>query len=133
MQVQGFVPVLFIGTQTGQAFTRAGFDAQGRLRVESDAQTLGDAALTETFTVDGGFTTGDWVLELAWRVGSFREVRLNGVVLATTPVSGGATLPPSELSLGPARYDGTAGGVFSLTLSGWQLADELGVVLGDAP
>ncbi|MFZ5441517.1 MAG: hypothetical protein ACOZQL_16035 [Myxococcota bacterium] len=133
VQVRGFVPVLFLGTQTGQAFVRAGFDGQGRLRVESDAQTLGATPLVETFTIDGGLTAGDWILELAWRAGDFREVRLNDVVLATTPVTGGATAPPGELTLGPARYDGDAGAAFSLTLSGWQLADELAVPLGTQP
>lgn len=133
VQVQGFVPVLYLGTQAGQAFLRAGFEPGGRLRVESDAQTVGAAPLVETFAVDGGFGAGDWTLEVAWRGGAFREVRLNDVLLAATPVSGGATLPPAELSLGPARYDGDAGAAFSLTLSGWQLADELSVVLGDQP
>jgi hypothetical protein len=52
------------------------------------------------------------------------------VVVANTAVSGGATQPPTELSLGPTRYDGDAGSSFSVTLSGWQLADDLSVSLG---
>lgn len=129
VQVKDFVPLLFVGTPAGQAFARAGFDGAGRLRVESDAATVGSAPLVEAFTVDGGFVAGDWVVEIAWRVGAFRAVRLNGALLANTAVSGGASAPPSMLSLGPARYDGDAGEPFSVTLSGWQLADELSVVL----
>jgi hypothetical protein len=131
--VRGLVPVVFLGTQTGRAFLRAGFDDQGRLVVQSDAQTLGDTALTERFEVDGGFSAGDWVLELAWRTGRFREVRLNGALLANTALTGGAATPPGELDLGIARYDGDAGTAFTVTLSGWQLADDLGVTLGAVP
>jgi len=130
LAVRDFVPVVFLGTQTGLAFARVGFDGQGRIRVESDAQTVGSSALVERFSVDGGFSAGDWVVEVAWRAGVFREVRLNDVVLSTTTVTGGATQPPDELSLGPARYDGDAGTAFSITLSGWQLADDLTVNLG---
>jgi hypothetical protein len=131
--VRGFVPLVFLGTQSGTAFLRAGFDHSGQLVVESDAQTLGDAALTERFQVDGGFTTGDWVVEFAWAAGTSREVWINGLNVATTRVTGGASTPPSELALGIARYDGDAGGPFSVTLSGWQLADELSARLGDVP
>lgn len=133
LAVRGFVPLVSLGTQSGQAWVRAGFDGAGRLVVESDAQTLGAAALTERFSVDGGFTAGDWVLELAWRAGGFRQVRLNGALLADTPVTGGASLPPGELGLGIARYDGDAGTAFTATLSAWQLADDLQVTLGDLP
>ena len=129
LAVKGFVPVAFIGTQSGQAFARIGFDGAGQLVVESDAQTLGAAALVERFSVDGGFSAGDWVVEVAWRVGAARQVRLNDVLLADTVVSGGATLPPSELSLGIARYDGDAGTAFTVTLSSWQLTDDLLVPL----
>lgn len=129
LSLRGFVPIAYLGTQTGQAFARLGFDATGQLVVESDAQTVGAAALVERFAVDGGFTTGDWVLEVAYRVGSTREVRINDVLVSSTPVSGGATLPPDELDLGIARYDGDAGGPFSVTLSSWQLADDLQVPL----
>lgn len=127
--VRGFVPVAYLGTQTGQAFARIGFDNAGQLVVESDAQTVGNAALVERFVVDGGFTAGDWLIEVAYRVGASREVRVNDVLLASTAVTGGASAPPTELSLGIARYDGDAGGPFSLTLSSWQLADDLTVPL----
>ncbi|MDP1823793.1 MAG: hypothetical protein Q8L48_11135 [Archangium sp.] len=133
LSVRGFVPVAYVGTQSGQAFARIGFDGAGRLVVESDAQTVGGPALVERFTVDGGFTAGDWVVEVAWRVGSARQVRLNDVLQADTAVTGGATLPPAELSLGIARYDGDAGTAFTVTLSSWQLADDLLVPLGDQP
>jgi len=131
--VRGTVPILYLGSQAGQAFVRAGFDAAGQLLVESDAQTLGTAALVERFQVDGGFTAGDWVLEVSWAVGASRQVAINGVTVADTLVTGGTTTPPAELSLGIARYDGDAGGTFSVTLSGWQLADDRSVVLGDVP
>lgn len=133
LAVRGFVPVAFVGTQSGQAFARIGFDGAGRLVVESDAQTVGAAALTERFGVDGGFGAGDWVVEVAWRVGSARQVRINDVLQADTPVVGGATLPPGELWLGIARYDADGGSAFTVTLSSWQLADDLLVPLGDQP
>ena len=133
LSVKGFVPVAFIGTQSGQAFARIGFDGAGALVVESDAQTVGASALSQRFFVDGGFTAGDWVVEVAWRVGAARQVRLNDVLVADTVLAGGATLPPAELSLGIARYDGDAGGAFTVTLSSWQLADDLLVPLGDVP
>lgn len=133
LTVRGLVPVAFVGTQTGLAFARVGFDATGALVVESDAQTVGAAPLVERFTVDGGFTTGDWIVEVAWLRGAFRQVKLNEQLLADTPTSGGATLPPDELRLGVARYDGDAGTVFTVTLSSWQLADDLSVRLGDVP
>ena len=129
LSLRGFVPIGYLGTQTGQAFARLGFDAAGQLVVESDAQTVGAAALVERFAVDGGFTAGDWIVEVAYRVGATREVRVNDVLLRSTPVSGGATVPPDELGLGIARYDGDAGNAFSVTLSGWQLADDLQVSL----
>ncbi len=133
LSVSGFVPLAYLGTQSGQAFVRIGFEASGQLVVESDAQTVGAAALVERFPVDGGFTAGDWIVEVAYRVGTAREVRINDVLQRYTSVSGGATLPPAELSLGIARYDGTGGGAFSVTLSSWQLADDLLVTLGDQP
>lgn len=133
LSVSGFVPLAYLGTQSGQAFTRIGFEASGQLVVESDAQTVGSAALVERFSVDGGFTAGDWVVEVAYRVGTSREVRINDVLQRNTTVSGGATLPPAELSLGIARYDGTGGSAFSVTLSSWQLSDDLQVRLGDQP
>jgi hypothetical protein len=131
LALRGFVPVAFVGTQTGQAFVRLGFDALGRLRVESDPQTVATAATTETFSVPGGFTAGDWIVEVMWRVGAVRQVRINDVLVGDLPLSGGGTVPPNELSLGAARYDGDGGVPFSLTLSSWQLADELSVVLSE--
>lgn len=131
LQLRGFVPVAFVGTQTGQAFVRLGFDELGRLRVESDAQTIAVLPVSETFTVAGGFTAGDWIVEVMWRVGVVRQVRINDVLVGDLALSGGATQPPNELSLGPARYDGDGGVPFSLTLSSWQLADELSVVLSE--
>ena len=131
--MKGFVPIAFLGTQSGQAFARIGFDGAGRLVVESDPQTVGATALSERFVVDGGFAAGDWVVEVAYRVGSARQVRLNDVLVADTVITGGATLPPAELSLGIARYDGDAGTAFTVALSSWQLADDLRVPLGDVP
>lgn len=129
LDVRGFVPLIFLGTQSDQAFARVGFDATGALVVQSDAQTLGTAALVERFSVDGGFTAGDWTVEVAYRVGTAREVRINDARVSYATVSGGATMPPDELSLGIARYDGDAGTAFSVTLSSWQLADDLLVTL----
>ena len=131
LQLGGFVPFAFVGTQSGLAFARVGFDGQGRLRVESDPQTVAGAAVIETFGVDGGFQAGDWIIDVAWRAGASRQVRINDVLVGDQLVTGGASTPPNELSLGPARYDGTATQPFSLTLSSWQLADELSVVLND--
>lgn len=134
VQVRGLLPVAFLGSQTGTAWVRLAFDAQGRLVVASDANTLGAAPLTEAFMPDGGFTTGDWVVEVAWTRGGNRLVWLNGAPVADTPTGSGATAPPpTELDLGILRYDSDAGTGFSLTLSGWQLADDLGVTLGDVP
>lgn len=129
LALRGQLPFASLGSQTGQAWVRLSFDEQGALRVESDALTLGTTSLSETFRVDGGFPAGDTVFEVAWRAGSSRQVRINGALLADTPVVGGATVPPNELTLGLARYDGTGGVPVSLTLSSWQLADELSVVL----
>lgn len=131
--VSGFVPLASLSTQSGQAFVRIGFDATGLLVVQSDAQTVGSTALVERFAVDGGFSAGDWIVEVAYRVGSTREVRINDVLQRATNLSGGATLPPAELSLGIVRYDGTGGAAFSVTLSGWQLSDDLLVTLKDQP
>jgi hypothetical protein len=69
------------------------------------------------------------MVEVSYRVGTAREVRLNDALVAYTTTTGGATLPPSELSLGIARYDGDAGTAFTVTLSNWALADDLAVVL----
>lgn len=129
INVSGYVPMIFLGTQTGQAFARVGFDNQGLLVVESDPQTVGASSLVERFSVDGGFTAGDWIVEVSYRVGTGREVRINDAVVSYALVNGGATMPPTELSLGIARYDGAAGGAFSVTLSGWQLSDDLTVPL----
>jgi hypothetical protein len=133
LQVRGTVPVVFLGTQTGVAWARVAFDAQGALVVESDAQTVGSAALVERFSIDGGFTAGDWLVEVAWQRGSFRQVKLNEQLVSLALLSGGGTLPPDELRLGIARYDGDAGTAFTVTLSSWQLADDLSVSLGDMP
>lgn len=134
VQVRGLLPVAFLGTQTGVAWVRLAFDAQGRLAVTSDAMTLGSAAINETFVRDGGFVTGDYVVEVEWTRGGNRKVWLDGALLATTPTgTGGASTPPTELRLGVLRYDGDAGTGFSLTLSGWQLADDPAIVLGDTP
>ena len=129
LSVRGFVPIAFVGTQSGRAFARIGFDGAGQLVVESDPQTVGATALVERFKVDGGFSAGDWTIEVAWRVGTARQVRINDVLQADTVVTGGATLPPSELSLGIERYDGDGGAAFTVTLSSWQLTDDLLVPL----
>jgi hypothetical protein len=129
INVNGFVPLIFLGTQSGQAFARVGFDGARQLVVESDPQTVGSFSLVERFSVDGGFTAGDWIVEVSYRVGTGREVRINDSVVSYALVTGGATMPPDELSLGIARYDGDAGSAFSVTLSSWQLADDLMVPL----
>jgi hypothetical protein len=134
LSLRGFVPFAYVGTQTGQAFVRVGFDQNGQLRVESDANTLATAPIVETFSAPGGsFQTGDYLVDVAWRVGAVRQVKINDVLLGDLALTGGTTTPPSEIELGPARYDGDGGVPFSLTLSTWQVADDLSLVLSDAP
>lgn len=124
------LPFLSLGQP---AWLRAGLDGQGRFVVQSDAQTLGNSALVERFTIDGGFVTGEYLVELEWKAGAFRRVSLNGARVADTAVSGGSSAAPTELSLGIERYDGDAGSAFSVRLFDWQLADAVTVPLGDAP
>ncbi len=130
MPARDELPFLSLGDP---AWLRAGLDGQGRVVVQSDTQTLGDAALVERFSVDGGLVAGDYLLELEWKVGAFRRVSLNGALLADTSLTGGTSAPPTRLSLGIERYDGDAGSAFTVRLAGWQLADSVSVTLGDAP
>ena len=133
LAARGFVPFAYVGTDGGQAFVRRGFDQDGQLRVESDANTLSATALSESFAIAGGFQAGDYLVEVMWRAGSVRQVKLNDVLVGDLALSGGASSPPTELALGPARYDGDGGGSFNVTLSTWQLADDLAVPLVDSP
>jgi len=133
LALRGFVPFAYVGTQTGVAFARVGFDELGRLRVESDAQTVASAAVVETFAIDGGFRTGDYLIDVSWRVGVVRQVKINDVLVGDVTLSGGASQPPTEIDLGPARYDGDGGVPFSLTLSTWQVAEDLSLALSDVP
>lgn len=121
-------------TADGGAWLRLGFDAQGRLVVQSDAMTLGSAAMNESFARDGGFGAGDYAVDVSWTRGGSRRVSLDNVTLADTPIGApGGAAAPALLRLGIASYDGDAGTGWSVTLSGWQAADDPSVVLGDVP
>lgn len=133
LNVVGFVPVATITNDAGLAFVRVGFDESGQLRVDSDPNTVASNAISERFSVAGGFQTGDYIIDVMWRAGVVRQVRINDALLGDLPVSGGAPLLPSELWLGPERYDGVDGGVFTVTLSTWQVADDISLILSDAP
>jgi len=118
----------------GGDWLRLGFDAQGQLLVVSDPQTLGGAAMIESFARDGGFGAGDYVIDVAWTRGGARVVTLDGVELARSAVpAGGAGVPPAALHLGIVSYGGDAGTGWTLSLSGWQLAGDPSVTLGDVP
>ncbi|MFT3709834.1 MAG: hypothetical protein QM817_19565 [Archangium sp.] len=133
LSVRGFIPVASVGTQSA-AFVRLGFDETGKLRVESDANTVGAAPIVETFSAPSGtFQPGDYLVDVMWRVGVVRQVKLNDVLLGDVNVTGGSMNVPTQITLGPERYDGDGGTAFSITLSTWQLADDLSLVLSDAP
>lgn len=123
-----------IDTSDGRAWLRLAFDAQGRLLVQSDATTLASTAMNEAFTRDGGFPAGDYSIDVTWDRSGARRVALDGVILAETPVaSPGGSLAPAVLHLGVVDYGGDAGSGWSVTLSGWEAADDPRAVLGDAP
>lgn len=132
--LRGAASFLSLSAADGGDWVRVAFDAQGRLLVQSDATTLASAAMNEAFTRDGGFPAGDYVVDVRWERPGNRRVTLDGVVLADTPIGGGGRAqPPGLLRLGIVSYGGDAGTGWSVTLSGWQLADDLSVPLGDVP
>lgn len=134
VQFRGAAAFLALSAPDGSAWLRLGFDAQGRLLVQSDAQTLSSSAMYETFPRDGGYGAGDYVFDVVWARGATRQVTVNGVLLANSPIGpGGSALPPSALRLGIMDYGGDAGTGWSVTMSGWQLADNPLVSLEAVP
>ncbi|GMU62672.1 MAG: hypothetical protein AMXMBFR34_44350 [Myxococcaceae bacterium] len=130
LQLRGPASFLALDAANGDTWLKLGFDAQGRLWVRSDAQTLSSSAMTEVFTRDGGFGAGDYVLDVSWTRGGARQVSLDGVLLASSPIGpGGTTTPPARLRLGVVDYGGDAGTGWTVTLSGWQVADNPAVML----
>jgi hypothetical protein len=128
--VRGRTPLVRLGSDT-QPWFDLGFTGPGTLFVSSSADTVSQAELTETFTRDGGFGPGDVVVDVAWRRGGFRAVRIDGVLVANTPVTtSGSAAPPPTLRLGVVQLTGD-GGPFEVTLSGFQLADSPDASLGD--
>ncbi|MBL8912742.1 MAG: hypothetical protein JNM17_18755, partial [Archangium sp.] len=77
LNVVGFVPVATITNDAGLAFVRVGFDESGQLRVDSDPNTVASNAISERFSVAGGFQTGDYIIDVMWRAGVVRQVRIN--------------------------------------------------------
>ncbi|MEW5740179.1 MAG: hypothetical protein AB1938_14705 [Myxococcota bacterium] len=134
VQLRGPASFLTLAAPNGSAWIRLAFDAQGRLLVQSDAQTLASSAMSETFPRDGGYGAGDYVFDVAWTRGGARQVTVNGVLLANSPIgAGGSTTPPASLRVGIGEYGGDAGTGWAVTLSGWQLADDPAVPLEAVP
>lgn len=133
LNIRGFLPFAFVGSQTGAAYVRIGFDETGQLRVDADPNTIATAAISERFSVAGGFQTGDYIVDVMWRAGVVRQVKINDVLVGDLALTGGANAPPDRIAIGPERYDGVDGGAFTITLSTWQVADDLSLILSDAP
>lgn len=132
--LRGAATFASIDTADGRAWLRLAFDAQGRLLVQSDPMTLAGAAMNESFVRDGGFPAGDYSVDVTWDRTGNRRVALDGVILAETPIATpGGSQAPAVLHLGVVDYGGDAGTGWSVTLSGWEAADDPRAVLGDAP
>jgi hypothetical protein len=121
-------------TDGAKSLVEVGFTPQGRLYVSSAARTIADAALFESFTRDGGFGIGDVVIDVAWRRGGTRDVRIDGALVAQSALgSASSTTPPAALKLGVLGTGVDGGAPFTVTLSGFALADAPTVPLGDLP
>lgn len=73
------------------------------------------------------------LVEIAWRQGAFRTVRVDGKLLfqqSLSPFDGGAALP-QELHLGIDGYAGNSSQGWSVSLDGWQLCDDAQERLSD--
>lgn len=131
LSLSGTSTWLWLGSDT-QTLVALGFDASGALVCRSDAGALSAQALAQTLMQPGGFAPStDYEFELTWQRGGFWRVFVNGTSLADNSLSepGGALVVPTQLRLGIDRYDGSATSGWSVTLSGWQLADDPGTAL----
>lgn len=134
LSLRGVATFASLDTADGRAWLRLAFDAQERLLVQSDPLTLAGPAMNESFARDGGFPAGDYIIDVTWDRTGNRRVALDGVILAETPIATpGGSQAPAVLHLGIVSYDGDAGTGWSVTLSGWEAADDPRAVLGDAP
>ncbi len=130
LALRGRTPLVRLGADS-QPWFDLGFTTSSVLFVSSAAGTLAQTELTETYARDGGFGPGDVVVDVAWRRGGFRTLRVDGVLVANTPLStAGSAAPPPALRLGVVQLGGD-GGAFEVTLSGFQLADRADASLGD--
>lgn len=131
-RLQGAVPFLELGAQPSRVHLQLSIASAQELGVSSQAGTVADQAVSARYRVDGGWQRGDYLFEVRWRRGESRRVLLDGQLLGEVPLpAAGAGTPPDRLRLGILRMEGTDGGPFSLTMTGWQLGDRLDTPLGD--
>ncbi|MDX2015088.1 MAG: hypothetical protein SFW67_33145 [Myxococcaceae bacterium] len=109
--------------------------AQNALQVSSQANTVADLAVTNTYAVDGGFAPGDYLFEVRWRRNGTRRVWLNNQLLGTVnlPAAGAAPQVPDRFRIGIMRLDGMDGGATSLSMRSWQLGDREDTTFGNLP
>jgi hypothetical protein len=109
--------------------------AQNALQVSSQANTVSDNAVTNTYAVDGGFGPGDYLFEVRWRRGGTRRVWLNSQLLGTVnlPAAGAAPQVPDRFRIGIMRLDGMDGGASTLSMRSWQLGDREDTTFGNLP
>jgi hypothetical protein len=109
--------------------------AQNALQVSSQANTVADLAVSNTYAVDGGFAPGDYLFEVRWRRGGNRRVWLNNQLLGTVPLpaAGAAPQVPDRFRIGIMRLDGMDGGAASLSMRSWQLGDREDTTFGNLP
>ncbi len=110
-----------------------GLNGNGQLYIRSEANTIGPVYRQDNVTWDGGFKLNtDYALDVTWRRGNYRRVKINGVTVVEANNLGAPTVAlvrPDNLRLGIGPYDGDADAGWSAIFSDWQLADDPGVVL----
>ncbi len=110
------------------------FTASGQLGCYSGPDTLTTTAVNATAAIDGGFVPNrDYLIEVAWQRGRFRNVWVDGVPMMQQTLNANppAALDPDLLRLGIFRYDGTADAGWTITLTDWQIADDANAKLTD--
>lgn len=125
----------WLGTETGRTLLALALDADGKLLVTSDTDTMTAPAVSQRFDVPGGFVPGDYEVEVSWLPGELRKVSVNGALLgqAALPPDGGPGLPVKEVRLGLLSVEGDGGLGYSVVLTSWQLADRHDAYLGPLP
>ncbi len=122
-------------TQSTNIHLQLAITPSNQLLVMNQAGTVSDNAVSNTYSIDGGFNAGTYAFEVRWRRGGQRRVWMNSQLIETVslPAAGAAPMLPDRFRVGIMRLDGDGGMGQSLSVRAWQFGATENAVLGDLP